>query len=266
MSRRHDRRLPHAADALDRLRLGSHPIVGLDFDGTLAPIAATPGEARLPEDTRTVLRRLSSVVTVVILSGRDAQDVRARIGVPVAAYAGSHGFDITDGRGDPFEDGPAARFAPVLPVLDHAEARLRDRFDGAAGVIVERKRFGAAVHFRGAPQRAREVRAAVRAIAAEHPDVTVLEGKAVAEIRPEADWNKGRALDWLADRLGPPSGIVFIGDDTTDEDVFRAIAGRGVGILVADRPRATAASLRVSDPAEVAAFLERLAARYEGDG
>jgi trehalose-phosphatase len=180
----------------------------------------------------------------------------------VAGFAGSHGFDITDGDGIPFDDGPAARFASLLPLLDRIEERLRARFDEATGVIVERKRFGVATHYRTAPGAAEEVREVAGRFADEQPDLKLLEGKAVAEIRPAAEWDKGKALEWLARHLGPVTGVMYVGDDTTDEDAFRAVGNGGAGILVADEPRPSAASFRVDGPDEVRHLLDRLATRY----
>ena len=73
--------LLHALEHFDRIDLGPHPMIGLDFDGTLAPIVDTPDAAELPKATRPVLLRLASTVPVVVVSGRDAGDVRARLGV-----------------------------------------------------------------------------------------------------------------------------------------------------------------------------------------
>jgi trehalose-phosphatase len=53
---------------------------------------------------------------------------------------------------------------------------------------------------------------------------------------------------------------IYIGDDRTDEDAFRALKKRGVGILVSEEPRATAASYLLRNPSEVERFLRELAA------
>ena len=85
-------------------------------------------------------------------------------------------------------------------------------------------------------------------------------GKMVWELRPDIDWDKGRAVCWLLEALGrDPSAALFIGDDLTDETVFRALSGRGLGIVVSETERPTAADLRLSNPAEVQALLGRLA-------
>ena len=84
-------------------------------------------------------------------------------------------------------------------------------------------------------------------------------------IQPAIDWDKGRAVLWLLGRLGLDRSDtlpVYIGDDVTDEDAFRALAGRGLTFAVRDDDdRSTAADYAFSDPEDVRRFLERLAAR-----
>ena len=79
------------------------------------------------------------------------------------------------------------------------------------------------------------------------------------ELRPDIEWDKGRAVRWLLESLGRDlSSALFIGDDLTDESVFRVLAGRGTGVVVAETDRPTAAELRLSHPGEVRTLLERL--------
>jgi trehalose 6-phosphate phosphatase len=127
-------------------------------------------------------------------------------------------------------------------------------------------------HRRGDRQRADladRAAAAVRAMLADHPDrLKVTSGKMVYELQPKIDWNKGRAVLYLTGVLGLNSEDVvplYLGDDTTDEDAFRALRGRGIGIIVGrpDDPevadRATAAQFVLASTEEVERFLARLA-------
>ena len=71
-------------------------------------------------------------------------------------------------------------------------------------------------------------------------------GKMVYELQPKLDWDKGRAVLYLIDALGLDGDDVvplYLGDDITDEDAFRALAGRGIGIFVGSQtiPSAPAA-------------------------
>jgi trehalose-phosphatase len=246
-------------DEIERRLAGRPPAVFLDYDGTLAPIAPRPELATLPEPTRAVLRRLARRGPVAILSGRGREDVAALVGLDELTYAGSHGFDIA---------GPTIRreVGEGIPErIEEASARLRGRLEGIEGVLVEPKRFSVAVHFRlAAPDDLPRIEEAVDAVQAQLPDLRKVSGKKVFELRPDLDWDKGHALLWLLDTLhleAADAGVIplYIGDDVTDEDAFRAIADRGIGILVAEAPRETAAAYSLRDPGEVRAFLEKLA-------
>jgi len=246
-------------DEIERRLAGRRPAIFLDYDGTLSPIAPRPELATLPEPTRRVLSRLARRGPVAILSGRGREDVAALVGLDELTYAGSHGFDIA---------GPALRreLGEGIPErIDQASERLHRRLSGVDGVLVEPKRFAVAVHFRLADAAdLPRIEAAVDAVQAELPDLRKVDGKKVFELRPDINWDKGRALLWLLDTLHieAADGAViplYIGDDVTDEDAFRAIGDRGIGILVAEEPRATAAAYSLRDADEVRLFLEKLA-------
>ncbi len=89
----------------------------------------------------------------------------------------------------------------------------------------------------------------------------------VFQVQPALDWDKGRALLWLLEATGRTDAFpIFVGDDATDEDAFAVLAGRGLGVLVAELPRPTAARRSLQDPFEVRLFLERLASLREVPG
>jgi len=86
-------------------------------------------------------------------------------------------------------------------------------------------------------------------------------GKKVFEVRPDLDWDKGKALLFLLEALGLDGSDVvpfYIGDDVTDEDAFAVLRDRGIGVLVSETPRPTDATYWVQAPWEVYAFFERL--------
>jgi trehalose-phosphatase len=236
------------------------PAVFLDFDGTLAPIAGRPEVVELAPPTRSSLAALARRCPVAVVSGRDAADVRSRVGLDALWYAGSHGFEIAGPDGSTHCH---ARGIEALPELDAAERALRSELDGVEGAIVERKRFSLAAHYRLAAERdVARVERAVEAAAARSPGLRLRRGKKVVELQPRADWDKGWAVLWLLTALhleGPDVLPIYLGDDQTDEDAFRAVAGRGVGIAVLDSPRPTAAGYSLRDPAEVRRFLDGLA-------
>ncbi len=270
LGRRPDAGLPDARARIGEIaaRLaGRRAAVFLDYDGTLTPIVARPELAVLTDEVRRVLRRLAGVSTLAIVSGRDRADVARLVGLDGLIYAGSHGFDIAGPDGLAKEN---ARAAEALPALDAAGDRLDAALGGVEGALVERKRFAIAVHYRQvAEAEVAEVRRAVEAVAAEHPELRQTGGKMILELRPRVDWDKGRAVLWLLDALGMGGDDalpIYLGDDDTDDDAFVALAGRGVGILVSDAERPTAAQYVLTDTDEAGRFLDELAGVLEEGG
>ncbi len=255
------------ASALDRwgelvaqLR-DKRPVVFLDYDGTLTPIVARPELAVLAEEMRRTVRTLAARCLVAIVSGRDRTDVQGLVGIEGLIYAGNHGFDIA---GPPGMDLTYEHGHGFLASLDRAEHDLLRALSWIVGVRVERKKFSIAVHFREVPpQQAAHLEPVVDAVIRRCPELRKGLGKKVFELRPGVDWHKGRAVLWLLDALGcagTDALPVYIGDDVTDEDAFSAVAGRGLGIVVAEAPRVTAAGYRLRSTAEVRLFLHKLTA------
>jgi trehalose 6-phosphate phosphatase len=231
----------------------------LDYDGTLTPIVSRPDQAVLMDSTRAILRTLAAKMPVAILSGRDLDDVRQRVNIGAIVYAGSHGFDIAGPRGVRKEI--ATEF---LPGLEMVEQELGKQLAGIAGARAERKRFSIAAHYRNVnASDIPKVERAVSEVAARHRELRKMDGKKVYELLPDIDWDKGKAVLWLLENLGLERAKVrpiYIGDDRTDEDAFRALEKSGVGILVSEEPRPTAARYSLKDPAEVERFLRELVA------
>ena len=243
--------------------MGSHPALFLDYDGTLAAIQDRPEQARLDDRVRRTLQQLVQRFPVAIVSGRERTDVEDLVGLPELIYAGSHGLDIA---------GPGVRWdAPdaghLLPTLERAHEWLINQTASLDGIVVERKRYAVALHYRLADAQAvRAAQEVVERAAAELNGLLLAGGKKVWELRPDIDWDKGRAIEWLCGQLrrSEPDAYrpVFIGDDETDEDGFRAVAGLGgVGILVAAGQRSSAARFRLPGVAAVADVLSALARR-----
>jgi trehalose-phosphatase len=260
-------RRPPPVSALDHFdplmrQLAQHELaLFLDYDGTLTPIVDRPELATLSEAMRSLLTRLAERCTVAIVSGRDLQDVQNMVALDNLIYAGSHGFDIA-GPGGLHQQYEAAK--PSLPDLDRAEQQLRDRFAHIAGALVERKRFAVAVHTRlVADQDVGDMEASVDEICQQYPGLRQMRGKKVYELQPDVAWDKGHAVLWLRETLGldrPQVVTIYIGDDVTDEDAFRALSDGdlGLGIVVGAPPSGTQAHYELRDCDEVQQFLKRL--------
>ncbi|MGV8074159.1 MAG: trehalose-phosphatase [Syntrophobacteraceae bacterium] len=260
--------LPDALEHFKEIRRrakGRRLAVFLDYDGTLTPIVQRPDLAVLSETMRRTVSELAAHCTVAVISGRDLKDVRKLVGINSITYAGSHGFDIAGPSGSRLEYEQGRDF---LPAIERAEMMLGDRLKEIPGALVERKKFSVAAHYREVPEeKATEVENAVDDILAAERSLRKTAGKKVFEVQPDIDWHKGKALRWLLDVLeldGPDVLPIYIGDDITDEDAFRAIDGYGIAILVTEIPGASAAHYSLRDPVEVRNFLQILTSRIVG--
>jgi trehalose-phosphatase len=262
--------LPSALGAFDRLADaidGRRPAVFLDYDGVLTPIVSHPDLALMPEDTRSVVERLAAITEVAVISGRDTADVRGKVGLDDVWYAGSHGFDIVGPHGTSIGDGALDRFEQYIPKLVEAADEIEREVAGIPGAHVERKRFAVAVHFREAADEAEGVvERLVRDIGSRADGLRVTTGKKIFELRPSVEWDKGKALEWLMDRLGldlESTIPIYLGDDVTDEDAFAVLVTRGLGIVVGRDGEPTRAVYALDDPDEVRELLARLAGAIE---
>jgi trehalose-phosphatase len=239
--------------------------VFLDYDGTLTPIVSRPELAVISERNKEIVRALADRCTVAIISGRDRLDVQELVGLDNLVYAGSHGFDIAGPGGRSMQHEMGSGFSELLSSV---RKRLEQELTGIEGLLIEPKKSSVAVHYRLVPdeQDRQRIKSAVDGILADHSDLRNKPGKMVWDIQPEIDWDKGKAVLWLLEALGLDSPDVlpmYLGDDITDEDAFRALKGRGLGIFVGHEgaeggDRATAADYGLMDPDEVGTFLEML--------
>ena len=242
-----------------KLLSGKRVVVFLDYDGTLTPIVNNPSDAILPIMTKDVVERLTKHSIVVIISGRDLKDVENMVGINDIVYVGSHGFDIMAPDGSSHSQDWLQRY---IPALNQAETALREAVSDIAGALVERKRFAIAVHYRNVDNAHLDtLKERFHQVLSQHADLRKSSGKKVLELRPDVDWDKGKAIISMIETLHLDIDEVvplFIGDDITDEDGFRAVSDRGIGIVVGGEARDTAAHYALQDPTEVRLLLESL--------
>ena len=205
-------------------------------------------------------------------------------------YAGSHGFDITGPlrprRRRRWRGAAAAEdeevFTPSIsyqvadsfrPALEEAKAMVEQEVADIKGCLVEDNTFSVSVHYRmvAEGEDRERVEQAVDAVLEKMPMLKRTEGKMVYEMRPSADWDKGKAVAWLLEQIrseldGEELFPVYIGDDVTDEDAFRVMAELGgIGIIVSDSAveDGTAAKFALHNPLQVIQFLGHFAANAE---
>jgi trehalose 6-phosphate phosphatase len=213
-----------------------------DYDGTLAPIVADPATVRLSPAIHHVLTTLAHHphYRVAIVSGRSLTDLRARVDGMALYLAGNHGLEIV-GPGVAYCHPGASRLQPQLATLAQA---LRHDLEEIPGAWIEDKGLTLTVHFRSVPERFVPLvrRRVLRRVcpALETGGLALRTGKAVLEVRPHVQWGKGEAVRWIIEhmRLERPAArgcTVYMGDDETDEDAFRALDTAGLGIVVGNR-------------------------------
>lgn len=262
------KKLPSALENFEEISRqikGKRITVFLDYDGTLTPIVETPDKAIMHEDMRRAVIKLSQCCTVGIISGRDLHDVQQMVKIDNILYAGSHGFDISSPEDLEIQNQIGEEF---LPVLNEAEKELSEKLKSIDKVIVERKKFAIAVHYRLVePKWVETIEKVVDEVAAKHSELRKAYGKKVFELQPDIDWHKGKALLALLKALKLDRNDVlpfYIGDDITDEDAFRALQSRGIGIVVWNEPDESAASYSLKSPDEVRDFLLKLFSSCQG--
>jgi trehalose-phosphatase len=241
---------------------GQALVVFLDYDGTLTPIVDRPELAVLDPAMRSAVAELAECWPTQIVSGRGLEDIQRLVGIDGLWYAGNHGYDIAAPHGSSGN----RQVAPDLePEIHSAAHELRDATRRFPGVLIEDKRFSLSVHYRLVDEaHLPELESLVYRVAAGHPTLKKSDGKKLFELRPARDWDKGKALLWLLEATGQNNAFpIYLGDDTTDEDAFAVLVERGIGVLVTDLPRPTAARYSLQDSYEVRLFLERLARSRE---
>ncbi len=239
--------------AADVARLDRPLLLALDVDGVLAPIVAHAEDAELNSGIHDALERLAATdgVRVAVVSGRSLASL-GRFGFPAdVAVVGSHGAEL---------DGTPPLSASERDLLDELVALAEQMAERAGpGAWVEHKPASVVLHVREADTASGHAALdELRAAAERHEGAVVKAGSAVTELLVRAA-DKGGALDELRERWTPAS-TVFVGDDVTDEDGFRALGPGDLGIKVGDG--STAARRRLTDPDAVrdwlVALLERL--------
>jgi len=236
--------------ALDELA-GHRPVLlASDYDGVLARLRDDPAAAVPEPGIADLLSRLAAVdgVTVALVSGRGVADLQQTSGLSGPfRWVGSHGAEF---------DGPLA--GDLRAARDELAASLTPLVEAVPGARLEVKPASVAVHVRTVADREAGRALLERAAATAGPHHTAKPGKDVLELAV-TDADKGSALLRLRDELGA-RGVLYLGDDVTDEDGFRALGAGDVSVKVGDGD--TAAGHRLPDLAAVPAVLERLLAAF----
>lgn len=221
-------------------------LVAFDYDGTLAPIVENRESSTMRPRTRSFLEHVAQLYPCAIIANRTRDDVTRRLeGIAIKHIIGNHGIESAE-----FLESFANEITPVFLAL---EAALKSE----QGVDLENKRHSIAIHYHRARRKVATRAKILAAIAVHAPALRVIPGKFVINVTPTAAPNKGDALISL--RNAEQADIaLYVGDDVTDEDVFRLDQPGRLLCIRVGHSRRSAAPWYLRDQREIDLLLETL--------
>lgn len=246
----------HRSELLSRYNKATRRLLMLDYDGTLVPYAATPSEARPPEEVLNLLRRLAEdpKTDLVLISGRDRKTLDEWFGQIPAGLVAEHGAWFREKN----EEWRTTLSQNSTAWINHVRQIIEVFVDRLPGSFIEQKEFSIVWHFRKADVEFSSVLAKELVdhlqVILNQLNIQVLLGNKNVEIR-NAGINKGAAaLFWISRNIYDL--ILALGDDTTDEDLFRALPNDAFSIKVGTSQ--SAARFNIQSPSELLRLLSEL--------
>ncbi|MDX6547406.1 MAG: trehalose 6-phosphate phosphatase [Gaiellales bacterium] len=235
-----------------------HGAVVCDIDGTLAPIVATPEQARVLPAALVQLERLAGVYALVAcITGRPAAQARAMVPIEAVAISGNHGLEVMQGD-EVTVVAQAAKYAE--PIHQALVAIENDGLLPEMGCWIEDKGITFSVHFRGSPRPDHALRYLEAQITPklDRAGLSWSFGRMVLEVRPPVPIDKGSAIKRLRGRRRITE-LLYVGDDRTDLDAFREATIR-IAVRSPEAPRELieAADACVDGPESVVELLAQL--------
>lgn len=241
----------------EQVHKADHRILITDYDGTLSPFVYDRNRAKPYDGVQNVLERISGNprTRVVIVTGRTVEDQRRMMDLrPTAEIWGTHGWERFTGEGN----------HRVWPIAEEYSRGLENAIAWATREKlldrIETKPATVALHWRSA-------------VGEERKRIEAMTSKKFREISEESGLvlhtfdgglelrtpgrDKGDAVRTILEELGDAPAVVYMGDDTTDEDAFRELKGKALRVLIRTELRDTEADLWLRPPREMLQFLER---------
>jgi trehalose-phosphatase len=235
-------------------------ILFLDYDGTLVPIKQSPALAVLSPEKKDLLKLLvkKKKIKVALVSGRSHQDLKSLIKIPGITLVSNHGFRISTGN----LNWVHPELKAFLPSLRKISRLLKEELNLFTGTIVEDKTYTSTVHFRNVEKQfIPALKKVIRESVKKYPvKFSLTKGKKIIEVRPAIEWNKGKAVLKLLSIFRNQSkkyGIIYIGDDKTDEDAFGILNDKAITIRVG-RSNNSLAKYFLRNSKEVQLFLNKI--------
>jgi trehalose 6-phosphate synthase/phosphatase len=245
------------AEIVDEYVRSDSRLIFLDYDGTLVPFASVPEEAKPGAELQNLLVSLAKddKNQVVIISGRNKEALDTFFDDIRIGLVAEHGAWIRDNKGKWATTGDYNTDwkEKIKPILE----RFKHRTPGA---LVEEKDFSIVWHYRRAdPElssvRVSELKETLYFLTA-NLDLVVAEGSKIVEVK-NAGIDKGHAAKkWISKRKW--DFILAVGDDVTDEDLFRELPEFAYSIKIGLSP--SRAKFRFKSQAEVRPLLKSLLA------
>ncbi len=253
--------LPTQFSKIEGLLRNKFILLLLDYDGTLTPIIETPQKAFLSKVTKELLQKLarSPYCKLGIISGRSLQDLKNIVGIKDIIYVGNHGLEI---------ESPKIKFkSQVSPrsklIIRKIAVEMKERLSGIKGVLIEDKGLTLSIHRRLVEKKDlstfNKIISEVTNPYIVRDELKVNTGKKVYEIKPPVKWDKGKVALWLLARqqfvLEEKKVFpIYIGDDVTDDDAFKALKRKGLTVFVG-KPENSKADYYLKNTEEVTKFL-----------
>lgn len=227
----------------------------LDYDGTLVSLNRKPERAILLEKTKSILASLKDKVEIIIVSGRSRDFLDQQLGDLHLQMVAEHGAFCKEARGE-WKNCIASDVSSWYSQVDKMMSSYAERVPMS---FVERKEAGLVWHFRESPSdfaefQAKKLDDELQVGLANSP-VTVCMGSKIVETKA-TECNKGHFLRMLLQNSSPDTLYICIGDDRTDEDMFRVLGDRGVSIKVGGEK--TQARYRLTQQENVIEFISEL--------
>ncbi len=246
-------------DLIGKINKHNYFLLFLDYDGTLAPFHPVPARAEPFPGIKDTIRKLNRKenIIIIIISGRDIDDLTNMLNISGLNYAGNHGLKIK------FSSGESFNWLTEKSDFDIRKYnKLKKKFKSrAAGgnISIEDKGSGFCLHL---PQEKNEDLEEHLEKEFWNTPFEILPGRKIIEVRP-AGWNKGKAVKYIIDNAQKYNNNaqkynniedyfpLYIGDDSTDEDAFRVLKNE-TGIYVQNKgDLKTAADYYLNNPEDV---------------
>ena len=232
--------------------VGRRSLLAFDIDGTLAPIVARPWDARIPDEIQVRLEAMTAVRTLAIITGRAIADAKPMLAFSPRYLVGNHGAE-----GVPGFEAVSERFARDCSKWLESLRADNEAWRAIPGITLEDKAYSIAFHYRQAQPREGALRVVEERAAQLVPWPRLIHGNCVLNLVPRDALHKGDALRALMAHSGCERSL-YIGDDVTDEDVFRLKLPVVLSVGIDPGPE-SAADLFLADQGDVIGLLDEVA-------